>query len=83
MVVLKSEREYHDEEVCGKDEIESAQTVEEEVILDQKVAKIIESKTVETTHVAEEVKQEQALNEGLSYADEQEILRLIEMDAML
>ena len=80
MVVLKSEREYHDEEVCGKDEIES---VEEEVILDQKVAKIIESKTVETTHVAEEVKQEQALNEGLSYADEQEILRLIEMDAML
>ena len=81
MVVLKSEREYHDEEVCGKDEIESV--VEEEVILDQKVAKIIESKTVETTHVAEEVKQEQALNEGLSYADEQEILRLIEMDAML
>ena len=58
--VLKSEREYHDEEVCGKDEeIEPVKTdttmVEEEVIVDQKVLKNIESKT-ETTHVVEELK---------------------------
>ena len=59
--MLKSEREYHDEEVCGKDEeIEPVQTdttmaMEEEVIVDQKVLKNIESKT-ETTHVVEELK---------------------------
>ena len=47
--VLKSEREYHDEEVCGKD----VTMVEEEAIFDQKVTKTIESKT-ETAHAEEE-----------------------------